>query len=114
MLGNAISHRIDAISTSLTPQGERPPFTRKKSARETMLWWLRHRYDQTGLEVYNAMDPTQQAQLDAWLAQVVNHPAVQAMQQVAEPSPSSVLGPAMAAERRISGPPVNDAALGAF
>ena len=114
MLANALSHRVDAISESLTPPGQRPPFTRKKSARETMLWWLQHRYDQTGLALYNSMDPTQQAQLDAWLAQVVNHPAVQAMQQVAEPSPGSILGPAMATERRSSGPPANDAALGAF
>ncbi len=114
MLANALNQRVDAIASSLTPPGQRPPFTRKKSARETMIWWLRERYTPTGLALYNAMDPTQQAQLDAWLAQVVNHPQAQAMQQVAQPTPGSIIGPAMSTERRMTGPAADESALGAF
>lgn len=111
MLAAAMKSRVASVSSAITPKGGRPPFTRKLSVQEALVWWLKHRYDPIGMAQYGAMTPLQQQELDAWLAQAVNHPGAQAAIQQAQdptpmPTPQSVIRPAMSQEQRMQGPPI--------
>jgi len=116
MLASAVKNRVSALQYGITPKGSRPPFTRKMTPAETLKWWLQHRYDQLGLAIVQTWTPVQVAQLDAWLAQAVNHPAVQGQGGVPTmpqqgpvgriPGVQNVLTRALGQERRIEGPPI--------
>ncbi len=109
MLSGAIKNRTEAIAYGITPKGSVPPFTEKKSDKETLQWWMQHRYDQIGLALVSRMTPAQVAELDAWLTQAMNHPAVQAQTQGPRPAPEipgvqGIFTRALGAERRMEGP----------
>jgi hypothetical protein len=110
MMAAAIKNRVDTIAHGITPPGGRPPFTRRMTVREALAWWLKHRYDPIGMQMFAGMMPVQQQELDAWLAEAVNHPAAAGAtpqgQPVRLPDPGSVLVPAQIAERRMEGAPI--------
>ncbi len=113
MLGDAIKQRVHTLATSMTPEGGRPPFTRRMTAAEALHWWLQHRYDQLGMALVQQMQPQQVAALDAWLAQAMNvQPQPQAMpQKLTVPPGAPILRAAQAQERRIQGAPPGDQVL---
>lgn len=110
-----MKQRVHALSNGITPKGTRPPFTRRYSTAEALQWWEAHRYDPLGMALVTKMTPLQVAQLDAWLAQALNHPSMQAGQPQPQPqdvnrevqyNASRVLTRAMGQEQRIQGPPI--------
>jgi hypothetical protein len=114
MLVAAIKQHVDTVANAITPKGGRAPFTRKMSAREAFDWWLKHRYDAIGMAEYNKFTPLQQQQLDAWLSGAVTATAGgQKPVPAPMPTPSEVLGPAIASERRVQGPAVGESAAAA-
>lgn len=113
MLGDAIKKRVHTLATSMTPEGGRPPFTRRMTVAEALRWWLQHRYDQLGMPLVQQMQPQDVAALDAWLAQAMNtqpQPQAQA-QKLAVPPGAPILREAQSQERRSEGAPAGDQVL---
>ncbi len=64
MLANAVTSRIDNLTTSLQPPGSRPPFTTMLSDRKAIDWWLdNYTNPQTGGAILQRMQPEQQLEL---------------------------------------------------
>jgi hypothetical protein len=62
-LGDALTRRIDIVSTALTPQGQRPPFTEQMSQQDALKFWLDN-WDQPYMKpVMDRLDPLSRLQL---------------------------------------------------
>ncbi len=112
MLSSAMKARTAALAYGITPKGADPPFTDRKSPREALSWWLKHRYDPIGMGLVGQMSPLQVAELDAWLTQAGLHaPAPTSQMPGLLPGSSGVLTRAMGATRRAEGPPAGSEVL---
>lgn len=69
LLAGKLTARKQMLVESLSPKGQRPPFTEQLSKADALAFWQKHRNDQQGAEVLARMNDVDIAELDAALAQ---------------------------------------------
>lgn len=67
LLASRLTAQREVVRRALTPEGERPPFTRQLAKPDALAWWREHRHDDLGQRVLARLRPADVLELDAAL-----------------------------------------------
>lgn len=85
-LANAVNNRVQIVSDSLKPPGQRPAFTQLLSRSDALDWWLKNWSNpQTGGKVLANMDPMSRLELHNALSDHIEQNGLTQVRQMTDP-----------------------------